>query len=116
MQYFDFFHFIQVFFKYKNKMKNSPRTPKTPNTRKKLGYLRNKDVLNRIVKGDSYRKIKEEFGCSREQISTIKKSKRKINEAIEDSEKPNRQRLMVRQTAKYDKCSHVEMGFKKCVR
>ena len=97
MQYFDFFHFIQVF-KFKNKMQNSP---KTPNTRKEL-TLEKKEVLNRITKGASYRKIQEQFGCSFGQISTIKKSKRKIDEAIKDNEQPDRTRLMVRKTANYD--------------
>ena len=64
-------------------MQNSPRTPKTPSTRKEL-TLEKKEVLNRIDKGDSYRKI----GCSLGQISAIKKSKRKIDEAIEDNEQP----------------------------
>ena len=59
MEHFDFFHFIQVF-KFKNKMQNSPRTPKTPNTRKEL-TLEKKEVLNRITKGALYRKIQELF-------------------------------------------------------
>ena len=45
-------------------------------------------------------KIQEEFGCSLGQRH--KKSKRKIDEAIEDNEQPDRKRLMVRKTANYD--------------
>jgi hypothetical protein len=75
---------------------------KTQKSRNELTLDDKKDVLNRLSAGESYRKIQLDYKCSIGQISNIKNSKRKIEEAIEDNENPNKKRLTVRKTDNYD--------------
>jgi uncharacterized protein YerC len=52
-------------------MQNSPKPTKT---RIELSLGDKKEVLNRLSKGDSYRKIQKDYGCSIGQINNIKNS------------------------------------------